>query len=114
MEQYFRITNYYEHPTQEMYIVVHYMKLEQADLFTEYLTKEQIDFEAYVDEEGGRPIYLFGIHKKHMKKIVELNFLTIGKTRQPFVPNAYFRWFLILLFFFLIFLSIMGYLYRKG
>ncbi|MBX7093096.1 MAG: hypothetical protein K1X56_00120 [Flavobacteriales bacterium] len=114
MEDIFRITNYYDHPSDENYIVVHYLKEEQSKLFKSYLEEEKISFEDFVDTDGANPIYLFAIHRRHRRKIEHLNFLTLGKTRSPFVPNKTFRWFLILLFFLIIILSLIGYYSKVG
>lgn len=110
MENIFRITNYYDHPTNPTYTVFHFFQEERAQTFEELLKESKIPFEKHLDDEGGRKIYLFGVSNIHRKKAVRINFVTIGKYREKFVPYRWMRWALYLFALALISLAIIGYI----
>lgn len=109
MENTFRLTNYYDHPTNPSYTVFHYFQIEQATTFEEHLTIEKISFEKHIDEDGPRVIYLYAVSNIHRKKAVRLNFLTIGKYREKFIPFRWMRWAVYLLALGMIILALIGY-----
>jgi hypothetical protein len=113
LEVKFRITNYYEHPTDNRYVVFHYYKNEQAQTFEDLLLKNNIRFEKHIEDENAY-IILFAIPKTHYKECVKYNFIAIGTHRKPFIPNRYLGYFLILLIAAAITLAIIGYLKSKS
>ena len=88
------LTNYGDHPTNQLYVVYTFKKPEQADYFAELLEQNNIPYERATQEgEAGKPdIELFGVHKDHQKLSLRLNFLSEAKFRKPFMPNKPFRW----------------------
>lgn len=113
MEELFRITNYYDHPTDNRYLVIHYFKKEQADKLTGLLEENKITFESVVEQHGKKTIYLFGVHKKHRKQAEHLNFFVIGKTREPFINHKGFRYFILILLFVVLIFTIIGLVYSN-
>lgn len=108
LEAKFRITNYYEHPTDNRYTVFHYYKDEQAQTFEKLLTKANIPYEKYIEEEEKR-IIMFATPKTYYKECVKYNFLAIGKHRKPFIPNKMLGVLLILFIAFAITLALLSY-----
>lgn len=108
LERVFKITNYYDHPESPRHIVFHYFKKEQAGEFERLLKEGNIEFEKHVEEEG-RTIYLFGVHKKFEKEAVRMNFLAIGRNRQPFISDPLLRWLALIVFFLALALAIIGF-----
>ena len=110
LENILNITNYRDHPTRPGYTVFHSFDENYAHDFKKLLEENNIWFETDTDKKDGKTIYLFGVRNSDLKKVVKLNYLVIGKYRKPFIPNKFFRWFVVLLGIFLVFVAIIGYL----
>jgi hypothetical protein len=113
MEFNFNITNYTLHPTNTMYYVFNFKTQERANFFENLLVEHKLTFEKDVEEIESGHIYLFGIHKKDFQIATRLNNLTIGKFRKPFIPDTFFRYFVLLLGLGAILLGVIGY-FVKG
>ena len=74
------------------------------------MEENTIWFESDVDKKDGKTIYLFGVRNSDLKKAVNLNYLVIGKYRKPFIPNLYFKWFVVVLGVLLVVAAVIGYL----
>jgi len=107
-ERIFRITNYYDHPTDPNYIVFHFLKEAQADEFEKLLNENQIEFEKFIEREENI-IWMFAVRKRFESKAVNLNFLAIGKHRDPFIPQRGWRWALLIFTAICITLAVIGY-----
>tara|TARA_Y100000589_G_scaffold328039_1_gene371187 strand:- start:9790 stop:10146 length:357 start_codon:yes stop_codon:yes gene_type:complete len=110
LENILNITNYREHPTRPGYTVFHFFDDKQANDFKKLLEENTIWFESDVDKKDGKTIYLFGVRNSDLKKAVNLNYLVIGKYRKPFIPNLYFKWFVVVLGVLLVVAAVIGYL----
>jgi len=101
------ILNYSDHPTRVGYIVYRFFNKERADYFEELLKKDNVPFESSI-EENDNTLYLFGIKKGYSKKAMNANYLVSAKYRNKIIPNAYFRWGIIIFITSMITLAIIG------
>tara|TARA_B100000809_G_scaffold86452_1_gene84844 strand:- start:2 stop:331 length:330 start_codon:yes stop_codon:yes gene_type:complete len=101
------ITNYSDHPTRIGYTVYRFFEKERADYFEELLIKENIYFASSI-EENVNTIYLFGVKKGDAKQAMNANYLVSGKFRNKIIPNAYFRWGILLFFVSVLTLAVIG------
>ena len=99
--------NFQEHPTNRNMKVFYFSKEEHAAYFERLLIENGVDFEKQVDTEGDQRIY-YGIHIKHFEVAKKLNYLTIGAFRSKFIPDVYFRYFLIAVSIAILGLAIVG------
>jgi len=102
-----KILNYSDHPTRVGYTVYRFFKKERADYFEALLKKDNVPFESSI-EENENTLYLFGIKKGDSKKAMNANYLVSAKYRNKIIPNAYFRWGLIMFIASVIILAIIG------
>jgi len=108
----FNITNYEIHPTNTMYYVFNHKTQERANFFENILIEHKIEFQKDSHEGGNGNLFLFDIHKRDLKAATHLNNLTIGKFRKPFIPDTFFRYFVLFLGLGAILLGIIGYLVK--
>jgi hypothetical protein len=105
------LTNYADHPTRIGYTVYRFFEKERADTFEEILTKENIYFETSIEEDENT-IYLFGVRKGDAKQVMNANYLVSAKYRNKIIPNTYFRWGILLFFFTVLALALIGAILR--
>jgi hypothetical protein len=91
----FTFININEHPTNPKKKVFYFREAAQANYFEGMLTESKIEYEKQIDETGDGRIY-FGVKRSDFKKVQQLNYLTIGHFRKPFVSDHFFRWLLII------------------
>ncbi|UTW61220.1 hypothetical protein KFE98_14510 [bacterium SCSIO 12741] len=96
MEDWIDLTNYRRHPTQYEYQVFHFKTAQHAAFFENLLVEHKIEFERHDERQPAGMVYYFALHQKDLKEAVRLNHLTIGKFRSRFIPDATFRWLIIL------------------
>ena len=113
IERRLNVTNFQDHPTNQMYRVYHFKMKEQANYFSELLEKEEIYFESDEEPSDETTLYLFGIHKKDVSKVTQLNYLALGKFRKPLIQNKGMRWFVVLLGIGALVLAIVSYFLKK-
>jgi hypothetical protein len=101
------LTNYSDHPTRIGYTVYRFFEKERADYFKALLTKENVYFEI-AEEEHKNIIYLFGVRKGDAKQAMNANYLVSAKFRNKIIPNIYFRWGILLFFFTVFIMAIIG------
>jgi len=82
-----RWTNHFPHPADNRYEVFAFREAARADDFKARCEDGGIPFE--YDHEGEE--YLFGIHKNHRAKAIELNHLVSAAHRKPFIPHRGLR-----------------------
>ncbi len=105
-----RLTNFEDHPTDHRYMVFRFPTSQMAGEFMDGLTMKAIPFEA--DDSGGPP-YLIGVKKQFRERAVEVNYIVLGRHRQPFISDPVFRWFVFILVAAAIILAVVGYLNRS-
>lgn len=99
--------NFQEHPTNRNKKVFFFSKPEHAAYFETLLIEKTIKFEKQIDTEGDQRIY-YGIHIGSFEEAKQLNYLTIGKFRNKFIPDAFFRYLLITISILVVGLGIVG------
>lgn len=107
-----RLTNYYEHPGDNRYYVFRYDVDGFADEFETLLKEQAVEYERYHDTESEPPSILFGVHRSFLKQAMWCNNIVYGRHRKPFIPNAFFRWALIVVTAAMIALAVVGYLMK--
>lgn len=105
----FSLINFQDHPTNRNKKVFHFSIEEHALYFEALLIKNSLQFEKQIDEEGDQRIY-YGVHIGDFEEAKKLNYLTIGNFRKPFIPDAFFRYFLIIISIIIVGLSIIGFI----
>jgi hypothetical protein len=88
------LTNYAEHPTEDQWLVFRFHSEAQAAEFEEALRGGGLRHER--DPEGGPP-YLVAARRADREKAVRLNYVVLGRHREPFIGNKAMRWGLIAL-----------------
>lgn len=99
--------NFQEHPTNRNLKVFFFSKAEHASYFENLLNENSIEYEKQIDSEGDQRIY-YGIHISDFKIAKRLNYLTIGAFRTKFIPDVFFRYFLITVSILVLGLAIVG------
>ena len=89
-----KLLNVNDHPRNSNKKVFFFKDQLLADHFEQLMLEQNIDFEKQIDEEGDRCIY-FGIRKSDYKAVQNLNFLTHGKFRKPFIQDPFFKYLLL-------------------
>jgi len=113
IEKRMNVTNSQDHPSNQMYKVFHFKMEEQAAYFKELLNEKNIRFESDQEIAKNETVYLFGIHKTDLDAVNKLNYLVIGKFRKPFISNAAFKWFVLLLGASVLALALVGFFLKK-
>ena len=108
-EGFFQITNYKDHPKNNLYKVFFYREKKRADFFEKLLLEKKIPFEKDLDELKNEPLYLYGISKGFLSEALECNFLTMAEFRQPLLgANKWFRYGIVVFSFLLLILALLG------
>lgn len=102
------LTNYFDHPGDNRYIVFQFALEDHADHFENLLKEADVIYERHWDEEVEKT--LFGINKRYRKEASRCNFLTHAAYRKPFIGNAWFKWSILLVTAGILILGIIGYL----
>lgn len=102
-----KLINFQDHPTNSNKKVFFFKDSLHANYFEVMLIESRISYEKQIDEAGDQTIY-FGIKKTDFKAVQRLNYLTIGHFRKPFIPDKFFRYFIIILSFLVLGLAILG------
>jgi len=113
IERRLNVTNSQDHPSNQMYKVFHFKTKEQAEYFEELLKSQSIYFESDEEITKEKTLYLFGIRKTDLDAVTRINFLVIGKFRKPFIANAGFKWFVILVGLSALAIALIGFFLKK-
>lgn len=105
-----QLTNYYDHPSDNRYMVYQFYESEHADAFEAMLVADKVVFERFLDEEEERPRILFGVHKTHKKRSNHANFMVHAKYRSPFIPNVILRYSVLIITIVMIAMAVIGYI----
>lgn len=104
-----KLTNHKDHPTNKAYKIFFFHTKKQADYFKQILETKNIFFEFAEDENKRGPVYLFGIRKTDNAIVQEINYMTIGKFREPFIPQKWAQYLVIILGIGIVVFSIISY-----
>ena len=104
-----KLTNHKDHPTNKAYKVFFFYKKEQSEYFKEMLDKNNIFYEFGIDENNQRKVFLFGIRKSDNAQVLEINYTTLGKFRDPFIRQKWAQYTVILLGIIIIIFSVFSY-----
>jgi hypothetical protein len=88
-----RWTNHFPHPADNRYEVFAFREPERAEDFRGRCDAAHIPYES--DHEGTE--ILFGIHKDHRARAIEINHLVSAAHRKPFIPHPGLRWAVLLI-----------------
>ena len=109
-----RLQNYYEHPSQNRYMVYEFHQEEAAIYFEQKLIAADVPYEKGEETRNERNFTLFGIHKKYSHKVTPINTDTIIKHKAPFIPDKGLMWFTFILTVGVLALAFIGYLKSLG
>ena len=104
-----KLTNHKDHPTNKAYKVFFFYKEEQSEYFKEMLDKNNIFYEFGIDENNQRKVFLFGIRKSDNAQVLEINYITLGKFRDPFIRQKWAQYTVILFGIIIIIFSVFSY-----
>lgn len=104
-----KLTNHKDHPTNKAYKVFFFYMEEQALYFKEGLEKKNIFYEFDLDENKDRKVFLFGVRKSDNAQVQELNYITLGKFRDPFIRQKWAQYSVIILAIIIILFSLLSY-----
>ncbi len=109
-EGFLKLTNHKEHPTNTAYKVFFFYQKVQSDYFEKELKKRNIFFEKGTEITKNRTVYLFGTRKSDNREVYQLNYLTLGKFRTPFITKKWGQYLVILIGILIVAFSILSYL----
>jgi len=103
-----KLKNYKDHPTVQGVKVFFFRNQEQGNYFETLLIEHKIFYEKDVDQEEG--MTFFGIKRNDFERTEKLNYLSFARYRKAFIPNKFFRYFLLIAMLGLIAFALVGYL----
>jgi hypothetical protein len=103
------LVNYADHPTDAKYKVFNFNKPEEAAFFEAELNRKNIWFEKDTETVKDELMYLFAVEQKYAEKAHQINYDVSAKFRGHIIKHAFLRWALILFFFAVLALGIIGY-----
>lgn len=110
LDHLFNLTNYRDHPENGDYQVFFYYNMEQAKFFESLLNKEGIAYESILEEEGKRPVMLYGIHKREFRKALLQNDLSYASFKKRFISNKWLRNGVLIITLAFVLFALIGYL----
>lgn len=105
----FGLVNYIDHPTNKRYKVFNFNSPVEAKYFEQELTKSTVPFEKDEETHKGEVLYLYAVDKKFLTKAERANYMVSANTRKKIIPNRILRYSLLLFFFAVMALAIIGY-----
>ncbi|MDX1653460.1 MAG: hypothetical protein R3277_13260 [Brumimicrobium sp.] len=106
------LVNYVPHPSNPNYVVFRFADKKRADHFEELLKEKNIWFEKDTEQTKRKFYYLFGVSKRDFRSVQSINFAVESKNRSFLIPNAYFRWLVLLISVGMVVLAVVGYCMR--
>jgi len=107
----FQLTNYRDHPSNNLYKVFFFNDEQRAKHFENLLNEKKIPYESDTEEYKDAPLYLYGISKTHLSEALDCNFLTMAKFRKPLLgANKWFRYGLVIFSIVLLAIAVTGYI----
>ncbi|MBT4776469.1 MAG: hypothetical protein HOH13_01835 [Crocinitomicaceae bacterium] len=108
-EGFFQLTNYKDHPKNNLYKVFFFREKKRADFFENLLIEKKIPYEKDLDDFKNEPLYLFGVGKSYLSATLECNFLTMAEFRQPLLgANKWFRYGIVIFSVLLLIVALFG------
>lgn len=90
-------------------MVINYNSLEEAEMFEQLIKETGIYYEKAEEEVEDYTMYLFAVHEKDFDKAQKINFKVHGTHRSPMIKHRGFRWAIVIFFFLVLGLAIVGY-----
>ena len=103
--------NYYEHPSNNTYMVYEFYREDMATEFRSLLTQNNLIFEEGTDEDDANRLkFLFGVKKNGSNTATKLNYLTYAKFRKPLISNVFLKYLLLIFVISIICLAVAGHI----
>lgn len=99
------LTNFDDHPTDPTWMVFRFGDGDMAREFIEGLDEANIPHEL---DDGDGPLRLIGVKQRHREAAIRVNYVVLGRHREPFISNTLVRWALIGFTAILIALAVLG------
>ncbi|MGD1844529.1 MAG: hypothetical protein ACFB10_03965 [Salibacteraceae bacterium] len=106
----FNLTNWRPHPQDSKYLVYHFAEVKQADYFEQLLVGKKIYYKRFHEQENDQDIHYFAVLRREEMEARKLNYLAIGRYREKFIPNAGFRWLVLIVSLGILGLAIAGWI----
>lgn len=104
--------NFQDHPTNFRKKVFFFEVVSHADHFEAQLNEAAIPYEKQIDHEGDQKVY-FGVSSSDFEAAKKLNYITLGKFRDKFIPDTALRWFVIGISVIVLTLTFLGVLFSN-
>jgi hypothetical protein len=105
------LTNFDDHPTDPTWMVFRFGDREMAREFIAGLEAAGIPFEAEDEEDvDAGAVRLIGVKQRFRDAAVRVNYVVLGRHREPFLSNALLRWVLLAFVGLLVGLATLGWL----
>ena len=108
-EGFLKLTNHKDHPTNKAYKVFFFYEKEKAHYFENSLKERKIHFKRGEEESKRGLVYLYGVRKSDNAQVQELNYITLGKFRDPFIRQKWAQYSVIILAIIIILFSLLSY-----
>ena len=112
-EGFLKLTNHKDHPTNKAYKVFFFYEEIQAEFFENILKEKNIPFEKDEENTNNGKVFLFGIRKSDNREVTQLNYLTLGKFRTPFIAKKWVQYLIIIFGFLLVIFAVISYMKNK-
>lgn len=106
----FQVFNFYDHPSRLDVRVFRFAVKEQAEMFEEELIKANIPYEKEIHEGES----FFGVRRSVFEQVKIINYIVIGRFRQPFLANIYLRYIVLAISFISISVALYAYFKVQG
>jgi hypothetical protein len=103
-----KLLNFHEHPQHHNYYIFSFKIPQQADFFEEKLKLNNLFFERNDDIEEEEQVFYFAVKRTDLEKVKQINYLSLGKYRKPFISDPALRYSVLFIFFILMGLMISG------
>jgi hypothetical protein len=118
------LVNYKDHPTDNRYKVFNFNTIEEANMFEQLLTSDNVWFEKdeevmedtatikfTLDPEGEKfqNTFLFAVEQKNFNKVQQANYKVSAAFRKPMIKNKIARYSLVIFFLSVLIFGLVGY-----
>jgi hypothetical protein len=105
----FRLTNFEDHPSERQWMLFNFREELVRNEFAEELRRADIVHEV---EDTREPPFRVAVKRRHREQAVKLNYLVIGRHRQPMIPDRRLGLALVLFVAAVVGLAFLGWLRR--
>lgn len=109
-EGFLKLTNHKDHPTNKAYKVFFFYKEIQAEFFENALKEKNIPFEKGEENTNNGAVFLYGIRKSDNREVTQLNYITLGKFRTPFITKKWVQYLIIIFGVLLVIFAVISYI----